>query len=715
MDHAVSVDIRLAGSTLTATIAAASPGSSTYYFYLMRNGRVVSRHGWFKDPAFTWQLTEPAFYKVRGFVLTGSDKRSAFSPSLPFADAATVASWERFRSEPPPEPSPLFSLPYVPLDHPHSDFAVVSGREVPRDCLPPGFVVAATDLGSRINVVHRSGLPQPANGPFVFSGNCYHEDRLVFGQEDALDFEPGALREHRGDFTMVARTSDGLVVTNDWFGVQKLYIYETEDLSIVSNRYHLLLILMRGLSVPMAIDPLIAAALIASGDVQPYQQVFSGDLAVAGVKLLSIEEDIVVSANGLFRRPKEISAVLRGPKPPISAEAYRERLVRGAEELLRNAGALIRHPGFEHILVDVTGGMDTRTVVGAVTHFPEHRHRITVNARNTSTIPNDIRVACGIASHFGFTFESIAEERRCTSVVDNLRRHYSRLLGVYFAYGTPNAGSYRTRRPGTVNVTGFFGEICLRPYYSRYYLDTAVGLAEDVDTFFERLAEENHAWFGTAGALEALRKVFVSSLSRLPGDAPIEKFDLHYLFFRNGLHCSDLYRHTDDTPRVSALPSKTLFELKLATYGKLPQTRLQNDVIACLDPVLTAFPYADQRDNDGLEAVRSDLLFVPDEMRSLRLPAAANGEMADAARARRAVVVVGAPAANEPKAHDLVRTAAFQALHGLIFDFGVIDEAFGWHVFVRLSAGGDDRIIFNKLIMLYLQAALCSGAGAGRD
>ena len=191
--------------------------------------------------------------------------------------------------------------------------------------------------------------------------------------------------------------------------------------------------------------------------------------------------------------------------------------------------------------------------------------------------------------------------------------------------------------------------------------------------------------------------MFVSPLDSFL-QTPLEKFDLHYLFFRNGLHCSDVYRHIDDTPRVSALPSKTLFELKLASYGKLPPTRLQNDVIACLNPVLTAFPYADPRDNDGLEAVRADLLFVPDEMRALRLPAAENGDAANTARARKAIVTVGAVPQGESKAHDLVKTAAFQALHGLIFDFGVIDEAFGWHVFVRLRAGGD-RVIFNKLIM----------------
>ena len=151
----------------------------------------------------------------------------------------------------------------------------------------------------------------------------------------------------------------------------------------------------------MAVDPLIAAALLASGDVQPYQQIFSADLAVQGVKLLSIEEDIRVSANGLLRRPTEISAVLRAPKPSLSAEDYRDRLVRGAEELRRNAGALLRHPGFAHVLVDVTGGMD-RALVGAVTHFPGSASDRGECAHHLDD-SDDIRTPAA-SPHFGFTF-----------------------------------------------------------------------------------------------------------------------------------------------------------------------------------------------------------------------------------------------------------------------------------------------------------------------
>jgi spore maturation protein CgeB len=79
--------VDLVDSCLKALIIGDIPINTKFYFYLVHNGQIISKHGWQKEPHFHWNIEKAGAYKVRGFVDNGSDKIAKFSNSVNFIDS----------------------------------------------------------------------------------------------------------------------------------------------------------------------------------------------------------------------------------------------------------------------------------------------------------------------------------------------------------------------------------------------------------------------------------------------------------------------------------------------------------------------------------------------------------------------------------------------------------------------------------------------------
>ena len=88
---------------------------------------------------------------------------------------------------------------------------------------------------------------------------------------------------------------------------------------------------------------------------------------------------------------------------PYDEVAYRTLLKQAAAEIVDNLRIALEYPTFDKFVLHVTGGMDTRAVLCALTHLPWHWHRIF--ARTVKALPlGDFDIAMKVLSKFRLPF-----------------------------------------------------------------------------------------------------------------------------------------------------------------------------------------------------------------------------------------------------------------------------------------------------------------------
>ena len=111
-------------------------------------------------------------------------------------------------------------------------------------------------------------------------------------------------------------------------------------------------------------------------------------------------------------------------------------------------------------------------------------------------------------------------------------------------------------------------------------------------TFFERLTEwTNKNPFVLFNAAEEIRRTFTQECMLLPGKSGLEKFENHYLFYRNGLHFNTSNNYHPFAPSWGILQSKTIIQLKCMTFSLNFGSRLELDLLYELNPELASIEY----------------------------------------------------------------------------------------------------------------------------
>ncbi|MBZ9610359.1 hypothetical protein [Rheinheimera maricola] len=678
-----------------------------YFFYLVKNGSTIAKHGWSDISSHRWTLTETGNYRVRGFIEIGGEKRNSFSDGVDFFNAEFEQSWAQLKSGDMSAINSLLDLNFVDADYPHQSFLLVQTMNGPVPTIPLSLRHEYLKTDHCSALYSSLGSAKFDGVKAVFSGNAFVDGRLIYGQDDIGDCNKLDMLAAYGDFSAVIVGQDQITVSNDYFGVQKIYYLESAQGLLISNRHHLVVIAAVALGFNLRINKAVALSHLVSGITQPFQQTLSSDSLVQGVKILPVHNRLVVRGNAMHLENKPVARILTSKRRDISPAEYVDLLKKGGKDVVANLQAIFDHPRFKHVLVDLSGGMDSRAVYSALTNVNGGREKTRINSCDTASLPDDQKIALTINNAFGYQYDDIDEEVTQCSNLDLLHECFSHLAGVYYAYDPTNTYCQTISLKDTINVTGFFGEICLRPYYSRSYLESLAGL--ELHEFVEQLlGQHSLSSFGGASALAQLKSVMLDGLAALPGESALEKYDLHYLYFRNGLHCSDIYRFNKKTPRIGVLQSAYLMDLKLNTYGKVSVVKLENDFIACLNPLLACFPYDTKRDNADKAAAQSELEVFDPRLNGVKFPINADNQAWLAARAAKQRVILGKL---EDKSRHDIDAVALQAVKELMKYPEVVDEAVLKAVFAQLKTQGSNYVLVNKVISLCQHVRMLQQAG----
>lgn len=608
-----------------------------FYYYLLRDGQVLDRVGWVDAQSYGWDVTEGGTYTVQAHIKRGGANRISYSNPVNYIDPVSLSAFEDFKSGEVSDVK-LDVLPFYKSVAPYSDYVLmVSDRDICLNdvFLGKGFCLRTLDKIGGLNCQLIAATEASVNdsATVLFSGIAKHDSSLVIGPKQLSSTEAIRYMGDVGNFTMLVREENRLLLFADYFGVSKIYYYHKNGLFLASSRYHALLLALKDLRVPLTFNHKKVKSNFVFVNVQPFHQNFSECMEVDEVSCLPICKIIEVTNQGVRLIDSPIAADLNGDSA-YSEELYKTMLYEAKEEILENVEMVLSRPEFDTVLIDLSGGMDSRMVYAAVTNFPEYKHKVKIASNRIPGNPAELTIATTLANMWGYAYNDLQEFVEKVPLAQMANRLHSNYLGCYYSYNLVDSKRQYLR---AIRLSGMYGEIIARPYYTRSYLGTEYDVAEVdefVNGYFLKMARYSILG-GVENSIEELKDLFTSTLKHLPGKGALEKFENHYLFYRCGLHCSDVFRTDLSVLEWGPLQSKTMFKLKNLCYQKFKSIKLQLDMITLLNPVLGAVPFERQLDNDDKLKIGADLFFENDIFRELQVPVVENLSAWEAADKRR--------------------------------------------------------------------------------
>ncbi len=578
-----------------------------FYCYLLRYGQVVERaKTWQASAQYRWELTEPGLYSAQLHVKRGQDNTRRYSRPVQFSSKHERT---RFRHEIANTQTQNFpELPVYAPTYPFQNICLIrSSNPLDRRFLDTidhtlGMQTAFF-ADAHLCVLSDRELKHDKNMRYGVSGIFSKNDRLFFGENDVHSEEHFPLHEI-GSYTFVRAKDDEVNLATDYFGVTKLYLFQSHKLTATSNNYHLLIRTLKLLGGQLSINKTRAIANFAFVNVQPFHQAFCRQTNMRSIQIIAPGHSIAITKQKLSFTQTPLLQDLN-PSEPVDLDEY-SRLVQSAKtEIINNVKAALEHPSFESVIVDLSGGMDSRAVFAAVTHHPQHRDRVRIHSRFSVTEPLDLDVALSLCRLYGYKYDDLPAQRAFRFGETPWDAAWSYNLGQYFSH-TPNP--IITSMSNTIRLVGFYGEICARPYYSRSYLNGELDVPDN-ETFAKGYLARLYHFSLTSretGCLDALHGYFLEELNCLPGATALERFETHYLYYRNALHCNGAFRNEFSCAEWGPLQSKHLFRAKHSTFQRFKSVKAELDLIELTNPVVAAHVYQSENDNDARRWVRDN-------------------------------------------------------------------------------------------------------------
>lgn len=572
-----------------------------YYLYDINNA-VVEKSKWTSTPNYIFEIDKEGAYFVKIFKRDLSSKTSMSTAYVDYYNKCTKADFERFCQE---------NREYVFTSHlksnflykmkaPYKDFAVVVSRRtetISNDFLVDyGFRRKDVEMGNLSIDLLAENTDNYVQKEIIFSGlgKCNH--KLINGEKD-LQCSKDISDEVIGNFTYVKKEKNVLEIGNDYFGTGKIYYYMKGELSVITNNYHFLLLILKHLGIIIKPNTKLIAALLCKSR-QAFQQSITREREMLDVYMLPADKLFKINKNGVFIEDKSIASVFRLKK---TEEIDDGLLIEGKREIIENTEIVLADTRYEKVIVDLTGGLDSRLVYGAISNLDNYRNKIVIHADGRDASINeensDLSIAVKVNCIKEYDYNTVYESQlwRDIDIVENEMVSQSVLSGYYYPHSYLKMVISKIDFVPAFELNGFYGEICCRPYYTRKLLKEKTKY-EDIDALISAIA--NRIGILSGSTYNELKNKLKEELQYLPGESYLEKWENHYLFYRNGLHCNTIWEYEKRAPQWGPLQSKALFKYKHITYGKIDGAKEQLQIIQQMDPRLNAVPLADIQDEN---------------------------------------------------------------------------------------------------------------------
>ena len=550
---------------------------------------------------------------------------------------------------------------------------------------------------NQIAVISFDALNTDKNGvKYLFNGMTKWDDKLIYGSKDVESNEISAhdLKEGIGEFDLLVFDGETVECSTDYFGICKWYYYrEDNGVFVAATSYHLLLLMLKSLNVSLRLN--IKKASATMGFFSAIAETnFTEEMDVENCYELPPTFKLKFSADtGALVEKNSLHDAIESPES-FSLKTYKSQLLLVKEDLISNMQVLLEHPKFDKVVIELSGGLDSRIILAAAMNLPEDLRR-KIRITSYSSEVKSYLIASGIVNAYGLSWDD--SEVKKEAVKSDLKKFLpqspiSHNLGNYWLSGSRERNAYLQKYESvcsTIYTTGIMGEVLYRPFYTWYNYE------RDIDRFAETLVSAVDI-----GRATNARKYFTHYIKEtLESFSPAklnEKMETHYLFYRNRHHCSKKY---SSNPYWIPLQSKVAFDCRTTRYRLgMFDRKFAFDLLALLDPFLVKFPYENEVNNEYL---REWGQYEDEELQTM-----ASLEMEKAARLSRkvsyipnkkAVIAFGKELMNKHESKETMLTAL-----KCFLDYSEEFEEFGrplYEIFIGARPSKEEEHRYQKLFV----------------
>lgn len=449
-----------------------------------------------------------------------------------------------------------------------------------------------------------------------FSGMANVNGQFIYGANDIDENIHKKLFEKIGGFSYILADEKKVLVANDFFGINKTYYFENNDFLITSNQYHLLLLIMKKLNIKPTLNMDIIKGQMGCNHYMFAQQIYSRESIFNGIKMLAPDEYIEIE--NIIKIKQTTFAELQKTEPKeIDRKEYFETIKKAQEEILSNLNCIFQNKSINKVTVDVTGGLDSRMVLAAISNIEDFDKKVKAH---TLDISNDLPIACSLINAIGMEFDdSPAFTQPFMKTIDYKTSLF--MGGTFKRFPIRNEKKYTAQNVQKISISGGFGEQVTRYYLIKDFYKTYLSQILDIDLFtsefMKQISKESISYIcDYDSSVQFAEKELQKEIKLLKGYDNLEKLESHFLVYRGPLHFKQ-YMYVGNI--WLPLQSKNMFKLFKQTARKNNMFKLGFETVCNFNDVLGNLPYADDSYNSSFNLVHDELNLINTKYKNLKI------------------------------------------------------------------------------------------------
>lgn len=603
--------------------------NTQYCFYVLKNGNVCYKsEKWNSDNEFQFNLTESGIYCVQGYIKLNSVTVITKSYTVEYFTDNDRKDFNNFLADEKYNYN-FEELEFFQCKEPFEDFVFINTKSKVKDDIKFKTLKQNNESNKELkfyslgtygkynSYLISSMAPVDKNRKkYIFSGMIYDSERIVYGK-DCVDYiEKNNIEKFKGIYSLAIIEKNRIFLSNDFFNFNRLFYYEDANNIICSNRYHMLLIAMDKLKINCEINEDKALLNLSSANIQLLEQNTLSEMDIKGVYKCLNSYDIELGEYGIKFIENEYGKILNDNKYITDAE-YIELLYKGKKEIEENVNAVINDKNIDNVIVDLSGGLDSRIVYGAALQNDNFNKKLYINSYAVRG-SKDLDIAVKINNIYNCKWDTTSVEKSNLDVFYSDKMQRSFYMGIYYSHNSITTNNKALSN--TVRLSGACGEILLRPYIVRKYFNTMIENIDMPREFLERILMDYSADIITDyNAAKKFVDLHISEFENYNGCSLFEIIDRIYLEHRHGYHFDQGIMSKHGISCVMPLQSKNLFKLHHAVYNYHRGIKLQLDLTNIIDPYLSSVEYDYDKDNKEKEILKDELYYSKSYHKNINL------------------------------------------------------------------------------------------------
>lgn len=435
---------------------------------------------------------------------------------------------------------------FCELPHPYSDFCVLNIKSGYDKSLLSDVKLILNDVSTNVKYHlsnHSNGSQSlimyfnsdsvsfDTNKFSLLSGIAKKDNRFFFDKKSYLLEDYDHIDREAGQYVALLSDSSGVKYKNDFFGAGHLFFYEGSSFSLVSNREHLLSILLSGLSLNLTLNKSSIVGNLFSNFHFFTQQSFLHRGMVEEVKLLPLNLSLCQINGAILKESQRDFEQSMSP----GLGSYTQNLNDFCDKTIEDLEQLLSSNYFDQYVLDLSGGKDSRLCLSLLLNTDNYdKLKILTNDVKNS---DDLAIASGIVNLLNLkNIDHWNGALMPLSIDDGIELWRSYFFGAYHRFGLA-AWSPKGLNLKDIRISGASGGIYRATWSDALPIRKALSESHGVEEFSRQIVKNSQVKNRyDIGVLNDLSAQLSDEISLLPGESLKEKIDNHYLFHRNRSH-----------------------------------------------------------------------------------------------------------------------------------------------------------------------------------